>query len=190
VFLLSLGSVVLIYGLVAHFAPHFVEQVLARPESETELLTRFPVLGTMIDLAGTLILAPLFEEFMFRGFLLGRLARKWGLTRAMVAVSVLFGLLHVNFFGAGAFSLVLCVVYVYTGSIWPSVVLHFVNNIISSWPTAGSGGQLAATDIQSAFWFGVVAVVVSVVPLVWFIKKHWPSKGAVLPYERANKALE
>ena len=107
-----------------------------------------------------------------------------------MVVSIIFGVLHINFFGAAAFSVVLCVVYLYTKSIWPSVLLHFVNNVMSSWPThASSDGALSAADLQQSYKVGWAFVIIALPILIWFIKKHWPKKDAVLPYALSKKAL-
>lgn len=183
VFMLSIGSVIVIYSLIARVAPHAVENLLSRPVSELDAAAQYPLLATLLELFGALILAPVVEEFIFRGFLLHRFTQKWGIAKATVVVSVIFGILHINFFGAAAFSVVLCVIYLYTKSIWPSVLLHFVNNVVSSWPTQeSSDGALSPADLQQSYVVGWVFVVIALPVLVWFIKKHWPKKDTVLPY--------
>lgn len=79
------------------------------------------------------IIPPVVEELFFRGLVLQSL-RKFGDGFAIVASSVLFGLFHGNFvqfvfaFIAG---LVMALVVVRTGSLWTSILIHFLNNGIS-----------------------------------------------------------
>lgn len=190
VFMLSIGSIIVIYSLISRVAPHAVESLLSTPVSEVEAATRYPSLATLLELFGALVLAPVVEEFIFRGFLLHRFTEKWGVVRAIIVVSIIFGILHINFFGAAAFSVVLCVIYLYTKSIWPSIFLHFINNVVSSWPTeASSEGGMQATDLQQSYIAGWILVIIALPILVWFVKKHWPAKDALLPYFSYKKAV-
>lgn len=78
-----------------------------------------------------IVLAPLFEETVFRGVLLPLIARRFGLGVAVVTTSILFSAIHFHLYSAAplfvvaaAFSLA----YVYTGSLWVPVVMHGLFN--------------------------------------------------------------
>lgn len=74
------------------------------------------------------------EEFLHRGMILNTYS-KYGVTFAIVISSVLFGLLHMNIFQCfyafivGLFFAYICV---YTKSIIPSMIMHFMNNFLST----------------------------------------------------------
>jgi membrane protease YdiL (CAAX protease family) len=77
------------------------------------------------------ILAPIFEEVLFRGLLL-RMMEPYGKKFAVFATALLFGLFHANIVQspfAFVVGLVLGYVTVEYGMIW-SVVLHFINNFV------------------------------------------------------------
>jgi hypothetical protein len=81
------------------------------------------------------ILTPLFEEVIFRGFLYGRLRNlqlPWWV--ASLIVSVLFGVAHMQW-NVGVdvffFSMVACLLREMTGSIWAGVLLHMVKNFLA-----------------------------------------------------------
>ena len=79
------------------------------------------------------VLAPLFEEFVFRGIILGKL-RRFGNGVAIFGSAVLFGLFHGNFIQipfAFLCGLALGYVVVRTGSLWASIAVHFLNNSFS-----------------------------------------------------------
>lgn len=75
--------------------------------------------------------APLGEEILFRGFLLTAFLRRYTPGKAIFYSALLFGLIHLNpwqvpiAFGMG---LLFGWLTVKTGSIWPAVLVHFVNN--------------------------------------------------------------
>lgn len=86
----------------------------------------------MLAFVSLVIIAPVAEEIIFRGYLYDKL-KKNGLSlwAVFIVVSLLFGLVHgqwnvaVNVF---ALSIVLCGLRVITGSIWSSILLHSLKN--------------------------------------------------------------
>ncbi len=93
----------------------------------TELLVAFIAL---------VILTPIFEEIIFRGFLYGRLRKfkviPWWVS-AMI-VSALFGLAHMQWnVGLDVFclSMVACVLRELTDSIWAGILLHMMKNMLA-----------------------------------------------------------
>ena len=82
-------------------------------------------------IVGALLVAPLGEEILFRGLLLGRFGA-YGYWRSGVVVStVLFALAHgspENTIGLLAGGLVMAWLYRRTQSLWPSIALHALNN--------------------------------------------------------------
>lgn len=81
------------------------------------------------------VLTPLFEEVIFRGFLYGRLRNlqfPWWVSS--LVVSILFGLAHMQWnVGVDVFflSMVACVLREMTDSIWAGVLLHMVKNFLA-----------------------------------------------------------
>lgn len=73
------------------------------------------------------------EEFLFRGMVLGNLL-PYGRTGAVIASAILFGLMHQNplqMFYATMAGIVLGLLYIYTESIWCSMLVHISNNAFS-----------------------------------------------------------
>ena len=85
----------------------------------------------------TCVLAPICEEFLFRGFIFTALRNWRGLWPAALITGLLFGAVHAG--SAPAADLVplavlgflLCLVYAYTGSLYPCIALHSLNNSIA-----------------------------------------------------------
>lgn len=95
------------------------------------------------------------EEILFRGFINKRLGNKIGMTKAIIIVAVLFGLMHnilylvtgipigvlghilmFLFTSMGAILLGFLDEKIYNGSIIPSIILHGLGNFISTIGTA------------------------------------------------------
>ena len=82
----------------------------------------------------TIALVPAFcEEFLFRGVVLSHLM-PYGKSTAIVVSSICFGLMHSNFqqfLYTTVAGILLGLVYVITDSIWPSTIIHMLNNAIT-----------------------------------------------------------
>jgi membrane protease YdiL (CAAX protease family) len=91
------------------------------------------------------VVAPVAEEFFFRGFIFGAL-RRWhvriagrdlGTWAAAAVTGILFGLVHAGSAGSqyliplGFFGFMLCIVRWKTGSLYPCMALHSVNNALA-----------------------------------------------------------
>jgi len=88
------------------------------------------------------VIAPICEEFFFRGFIFGLLrrwlgGRAWGVWAAAVITGLLFGAAHagsaaVKYLLPLAFlGFVLCLLRWKTGSLYPGMALHSINNSIA-----------------------------------------------------------
>ncbi|NTW61075.1 CPBP family intramembrane metalloprotease [Candidatus Saccharibacteria bacterium] len=100
--------------------------------------TGFGNFGHSLDLVLAFIMlvvvAPLAEETLFRGYLFSRLRRDMPLWLATILTSVVFGFVHGAWnlaFDTFALSLVLCTLREYTSSIWASVLLHMIKNALA-----------------------------------------------------------
>jgi membrane protease YdiL (CAAX protease family) len=85
----------------------------------------------------TCVVAPICEEFLFRGFIFTALRNWWGTFRAALVTGLVFGGVHA--LSAPALDLVplaalgfgLCLLYRYTGSLYPGIVAHSLNNSLA-----------------------------------------------------------
>lgn len=77
------------------------------------------------------IIAPIAEEFVFRGLLLNRLIAALGFWNGLGLSSLIFGIFHVNFFGAFLFAVVASLLYLKTGNLLVPIMLHVANNLVA-----------------------------------------------------------
>jgi membrane protease YdiL (CAAX protease family) len=82
------------------------------------------------------VLAPIAEELFFRGFLFGGLRSSWDFLPAALVTGLIFGVVHAPTGPTAAIPLAglgfaLCFIYERTGSIWPCIAVHALNNGIA-----------------------------------------------------------
>jgi hypothetical protein len=83
----------------------------------------------------TCVIAPIGEEFLFRGFIFTALRNWRGLWPAAIITGLLFGAVHAG--SAPALDLLplaalgLCLLYRATGSLYPSIAAHCINNSLA-----------------------------------------------------------
>jgi len=91
-------------------------------------------LSLAVALVGTAAVAPLAEEVFFRGFVFPPLRRRLGLVAGIAVDAALFALLHFTptvfppIFALGVF---FCLLYEFTGSLWPGMMLHATVNTLA-----------------------------------------------------------
>ncbi len=147
----------------------------AMPETNLELLENMIGSGGWA-LFTTSICAPIIEEIIFRGQILGSVRERFGAFVAVIVSATLFALAHfsvpqqlINAFIVG---LILGFIYVRTGSLLAVILIHAINNAMAfiGMELFGSSGDLTLREaISSNVWYWVVyglCVVVFVTSMV------------------------
>ena len=116
----------------------------------------------VILLIETCVIAPIFEETLYRGILLKGLINKYSSKKAIFYSALIFGIAHLNIpQGINAFllGLILGTVFYYTKSIYLCMVMHFANNLLVNfvyYPT-------------SEIWTTILFIIVPIVGMVLMI---------------------
>lgn len=128
-------------ALVAYFIFAAVYSALAHPHQKDitrDLGFGHGDIGTVAAGFLIIVVAPLSEETFFRGFLFGGFRRRLSFPVAALISGAIFGLFHYT--GAGSLAVVpqlaflgfaLCWVYEETGSIYPTIAIHMLNNTLA-----------------------------------------------------------
>lgn len=101
------------------------------PHPFTETAQHGTATGVALVFVTGVVLVPLFEEALFRGYLFGALSQRLGFIWAALISSALFGLLHPSpILIAFAFfvGLLCCWAYKKSGNLWVPIALHIVVN--------------------------------------------------------------
>jgi CAAX protease family protein len=112
------------------------------------------------------VVAPVAEEVFFRGYFFGALRNWHGLWPAAVITGLVFGGIHggsspIGFLVPLAFlGFVLCLLYARTGSLYPCIVLHSLNNSIAFGASEGWDWGIAVLAVASLVAIGVLLMAV------------------------------
>lgn len=146
----------------------------------------------------TVILAPLCEELVFRGALLGGLVKKYGVAASVLISGAAFALMHMNpeqtvyqfFLGCVCAWFAIC-----SGSVLPSMLLHSGNNLVAVLlefiPSAGEeSAALGAADVlTTVLLFVAGAAVVYFLGRLMLKNRSGAGKGLIFDF-RVHRAVK
>ncbi|NER29528.1 MAG: CPBP family intramembrane metalloprotease [Symploca sp. SIO1C4] len=180
----SMGTALLLVYCLFLIAPASVESFLGSLATERVESSSVPAFYTILEVFSFLVVAPITEEFIFRGVILQRWASKWGTTPGIWFSSIVFGCLHVNPIGLSVFGIVMALLYLRTRTLIVPIIAHLLNNFLAILPQFLSNNNLETDTINTDYylWMGLVFIACSAPFLIHFIYKKWPNKRVSMPY--------
>jgi uncharacterized protein len=144
-----------IWGAAFHAEKEKLLKQLGTGENTTLLL---------LSAALTCVIAPICEEFLFRGFIFTAL-RSWrGPWSAAILTGLAFGAVHVlsapvvYLVPLAALGFGLCLLYWRTGSLYPCIAAHSLNNSLAFGSLEGWGWQIPVLMVASLTAIGLLAL--------------------------------
>lgn len=113
-----------------------------------------------------IIIAPIVEEFFYRGLILNGLSKKYSINKSIIISSSIFALMHSNIIqdtNAFVMSLIISYVFLYSGSLRLAIFMHISNNII-------------VTLFNSFFIFTNIFSIIIIIPLSLFLTAYFFKK--------------
>ncbi|MBN2853768.1 MAG: CPBP family intramembrane metalloprotease [Clostridia bacterium] len=118
-----------IVDIVLYFFPESIE---AYESTITTLMEGTPVILLIIGIG---IIAPIVEELIFRGFIFKRLKDSFPVWAAILIQALFFAVVHGNLVQmsyAFAVGLILGIIVYKSNSLYPAIILHIINNSVST----------------------------------------------------------
>lgn len=117
------------------------------------------------------------EEVLFRGYILRAFEKSWGPVVAVLISGLVFGMFHIqlgNIFPLATLGVILALMTWLSGTLWPAVVAHFINNgaavlVGSQYPELLFQEMTAET--LPPLWVLVVSIIFSISIVYWMINK-------------------
>lgn len=132
--LLAAGCAVLFYLLLDKGLDPVLERLFPASEADYRQALRSLGEAPAISFLRICVLAPVTEEILMRGFLLGGLSVRYGSAAALLVSALLFALLHFNMvqtLSAFVCGIFLGLLYLHTGSLFCCVLAHSGYNLIA-----------------------------------------------------------
>jgi len=158
--------------IIAFLVVNAIWSSLVNPEKEKLLEQLGSKEGTLLLVlsAGlTCVVAPMCEEFLFRGYIFTALRGSWGLWPAAVVDGLVFGAVHassapvLDLLPLAALGFGLCLLFRYSGSVYPGMGAHALNNAI------------AFASLENWSWLGGLALIAAslagVTAVIWTCKR-------------------
>ena len=168
------GGLILLL-LVAFIVLSAIWSAAAHPSEEKVLETLGSNEGTallLLSAALTCIVAPICEEFLFRGFIFTALRNWRGTLPAALITGLVFGGVHYG--SAPALDLVplaalgfgLCLLYRYSGSLYPCMIAHSLNNCLAFSALEGWGWQFLVLVVCALAGIGLLVMMFKRIGLI------------------------
>ena len=177
--ILSLSIVFLLYFPVSFFIPEFFKERFI----DGSVATFMPsgnkhILANLLNSFTVVLLAPVIEEFFFRGILLTRWTVKWGVPKSILGSSLVFALLHQDPISTFCFGCVMAILYIRTKSLFIPMGIHIANNsipLIISWfgvLYGSSTSPMTVEHFQELWPIGLVGFAI-ITPFAIYFWRHY-----------------
>lgn len=136
--LLGAFLVVVVQPLVIYLG--YLNSLVPLPESLTDMqVSQYQMIEDFLTSEGVIwfglfhiALIPAFcEEILFRGYILRAFEKSWGIIVGVIVSGIIFGLFHIqlaNLLPLATLGIILALMTWLSGSLWPAIVAHFINN--------------------------------------------------------------
>ena len=184
----SSGTYWILYYPLSFIAPSYVNGVLNETTLYTMADTTSPLVYNSLLVLITVLIAPIVEEFIFRGVIMQRLAVKWGITAGVLISSFIFGILHGDILGAFVFGIFMSLLYINTRTLLVPIACHMLNNglafglLFIGILMGESETTTTVAQFQSDILSGLIPLLVTAPIVIYFVYKNWPKKGTKIPY--------
>lgn len=144
--------------------------------------THFPLLNNLLMIASLLFIAPVLEELFFRGVFLQRWGHLWNVRCAIILSGIFFAIIHMEPVGSFLFGLIMCLLFLRTGSLVFPVIAHFLNNFVVFLiltPELSPDYQIEMTTAREDLIVCVVTLGIAIpllIPTIKLLRQHWPER--------------
>ncbi|WP_408071565.1 lysostaphin resistance A-like protein [Butyrivibrio sp. JL13D10] len=170
-FLLFMFPMGIIGSIIGNVLAFFITSVTGANMDDllTSMLTNMSLPAVLLL---SVILAPIFEELLFRYSVIGY-ARRYGEWNAIIVSALIFGLIHTNifqFFYAFLLGIILGYVYVYTRRLIYTIIMHITFNFFGAFVPMLIDPTLSNEASPLMIGYNILQYVVAIIGLVLLIR--------------------
>jgi len=160
----------------------------------------YSILAFFINVLCVAILPAICEEFLHRGLLMRNLFNSVSVKHALIISSICFGLMHLNIvqvFYATILGLLIGFVSIVGKSIWPAIIIHFVNNFINVYLSFaknngwvfGNFYELLSNFISNNWILSLITIMVVISVLLFLLLKLIMDLLKITSFESFKKVV-
>ena len=186
--LLGLAFNLLVNGLI------YPSVDLAVTDNPALLDLLYQVSNPVIFFIATNLAAPLIEEVIFRGIVLERLRKtKMNIWMALIIQALIFSAFHtggVQITYTFFLGIILGLVYLWSGSVWAAIIVHFVFNVMSD--VLAAFFSLGNSGVHGLIWVlvALVGLAATIYLLKYLKRKRVPEVEHIAAVERTAEGDE
>jgi len=188
---LPLSLTIIGFGILISELDNLFRTILPMPSGFADFYSNLALGQTSLwgSVVVIVVIAPLTEEFLFRGFILRGFLSQYSLRKAVLASALLFGVFHLNpwqFLGASIAGVLLAWIFVRTRSLLPCLYGHALNNAIpiilmSLFNMEIPGVTSGLIDVEfQPFWLDLCGLFSACLGL-WLLKKMFDRNDSMSP---------
>ena len=194
---LTTGIQYLEYYFVNLFSPELIQSsinTLKNGSNYSSYSAISQVIQYFLLMIVLVIVAPVTEEFIFRGIFMHRWAIKWGAFWSVILSSLLFGAIHLDafWFSRAVGSIFIALFYIQTKNLLVPIILHAINNALAFVDLLFnnlSPSTVSTINITHQYlWYGFINILLAMPILIYFLK--FPKQTEKLPYFVNSKEAE
>lgn len=177
----------LLIGLIAFFLNIVVSsifngiiQAFGYKQSGSSGSGDYSILSFFVNVLCVAILPALCEEFLHRGLLMRGLFNSISVKHALIISSLCFGLMHLNivqFFYATILGVLIGFVSIVGKSIWPAIIIHFVNNFVNVYLSFASKNnwflgnfyEAIGNFVSNNFLISLIMIIILILALLYLL---------------------
>lgn len=174
---MGIGAMVFLLNIFVATFFSIILQLLGYNYMPGETITNYPIYLLVTNVIFTAILPGVCEEVAHRGLLMRGLS-PLSIKKAIIISAVLFGLVHMNieqFFYATIIGLFIGYLAYTCDSIYPAIIVHFMNNFLSVYIGFSQANNLFVGKVYSLFissltgnfFLGMIVALLTCLLLVW-----------------------
>ncbi|MGN1208010.1 MAG: lysostaphin resistance A-like protein [Christensenellales bacterium] len=160
----------------------------------------YSILSFFVNILCVAILPALCEEFIHRGLLMRGMFNSISVKHALILSSICFGLMHLNItqvFYASILGLLIGFVSIVGKSIWPAVIIHFVNNFVNVYLSFaqhndwifGNFYDAISNFISNNFLISLIVIIIGICAMLYLLFKLIMSLLKITSFESFKNVI-
>lgn len=193
----SIGSYRVWNYPLSFIAPQWVEANLEHSIFSEAIESTVPPLCFILNITTNYILTEFLFILVFQGIILHRWAIKWGNTKAILIIGLLYGIIsYSNFINGFLIGVISCLLYVKSKTLIVPLAFRIISRSIDLIVEAyyffaiQSNSDNILQQFRSEFKLGMILSAISTPYLAWWLYKNWLKKNEELPYFANALSLE